>query len=170
MSAQPRSEPEPQPDVHVRRATPGDLDALVGLENAAFAVERMSERQLRRHLDSLSAEVFVATDFVAGGERRVIGAAVLFFRRGNPVARLYSIAVAAHARGRGVAERLLDVVEHSARRRGARAIRLEVRADNAAAQRLYERNGWRRFGFRTAYYEDGHDALRYEKALAAVAA
>lgn len=162
MSAQPRPfrEPEFLPEVHVRRATGVDLDALVELENASFAVERMSERQWRRHLDSLSAEIFVAVR-----ERRIVGAAVLFFRRGSPVARLYSIAVAASERGRGVGERLLAMVEQAARRRGARAIRLEVRAENSGAQRLYERSGWRRFGFRAGYYEDGHDALRYEKSL-----
>lgn len=164
MSAQPQllHEPEAQPDFHVRRATSGDLGALVELENASFAVERMSERQLRRHLDSLSAEIFVAIR-----DRHVVGAAVLFFRRGSPVARLYSIAVAASERGRGVGECLLATAEGAARRRGARAIRLEVRAENRGAQRLYERSGWHRFGFRTAYYEDGHDALRYEKPLTA---
>lgn len=167
MSAQPAAVAAPlQPsEPHVRRATGDDLAALVELENASFALERMSERQLRRHLDSLSAEVFVATR-----ERRIVGAAVLFFRRGSRVGRLYSIAVAAHVRGRGVGERLLESVEHAARRRGARAVRLEVRADNTGAQRLYERHGYRRFGFRHGYYEDGHDALRYEKPLAIGAA
>lgn len=68
---------------HIRRATIGDLEALIELENTSFAIERMSARQLRRHLESLSAEIFVATR-----ERRVVGAAVLFFRRSNHVARL----------------------------------------------------------------------------------
>ena len=149
----------------IRRATTEDLAALVELENASFALDRMSERQWRRHLDSLSAEVFVATR-----ERRLVGAAVLFFRRGSRVARLYSIAVAARARGHGIGERLLEIAENSARQRGARAIRLEVRADNAGAQRLYERGGYRRFGLHRGYYEGGHDALRYEKPLVAAAA
>ena len=39
--------------------------------------------------------------------------------------------------------------------------------DNPAAQRLYERKGYRRFGLKSGYYEDGADALRYEKALIA---
>lgn len=149
-------------EVHIRRATSGDLAALVELENAAFAVERMSARQLRRHLESLSADVLVAIR-----ERRVVGAAVLFFRRANHVARLYSIAVADSERGHGIGEALLAAAEQAARRRGSRTLRLEVRVDNAAAQRLYERRGYRRFGTRAGYYEDGQDALRYEKALIA---
>jgi ribosomal protein S18 acetylase RimI-like enzyme len=41
-----------------------------------------------------------------------------------------------------------------------------VRADNAAALRLYERGGYRRIARLRAYYEDGADGWRYEKALA----
>ena len=145
---------------HVRRATIGDMDALVALEHATFSQDRMSGRQLRRHLESLSAEIFVATR-----ERRVIGAAVVFYRRASRVARLYSIAVAAGEHGRGLGAALLIAAEQAARRRGCRAMRLEVRGDNAAAQRLYERLGYRRFGLHRAYYEDGHEAHRYEKAL-----
>jgi len=153
-------EPVATTAAHIRRATIDDLDALVDLENSAFAIERMSARQWRRHLESLTAEIFIATR-----DRQVVGAAVVFFRRTNPVARLYSIAVAASERGRGIGDMLLASAEQAARRRGSRALRLEVRTDNATAQRLYERHGYRRFGERIGYYEDGQDALRYEKAL-----
>jgi ribosomal-protein-alanine N-acetyltransferase len=44
-------------------------------------------------------------------------------------------------------------------------MRLEVRQDNSAAIRLYERLGYRRFAARQGYYEDGEDAWRYEKKL-----
>ena len=148
-------------ETHIRRATIDDLDALIELETAVFAIERMNARQWRRHLESLTAEVFVATR-----ERRVIGATVLFFRRSSTVARVYSIAVADDERGRGIGENLLIAAEQAARRRGSRALRLEVRCDNAGAQRLYERHGFHPFGMHRAYYADGHDARRYEKALA----
>lgn len=143
---------------HVRRATGDDLDALVALEQATFSLDRMSERQWRRHLDSASAEVLVAVR-----ERRLLGAAVVFYRRGGDIARLYSIAVAASERGAGTGALLLAAVERAARQRGCKRLRLEVRADNTAAQRLYERAGYRLFGLHRAYYEDGTDAQRYEK-------
>jgi ribosomal-protein-alanine N-acetyltransferase len=146
--------------VRIRRATMGDLDALVALENSSFAIDRMSARQLRRHLESLSAEILVAMR-----EYRLAGAAMLFFRRGGRVARLYSIAVAASERGNGIGEALLAAAERAARKRGCRRLRLEVRSDNAGARRLYERHGYRHFGSHAAYYEDGHDAWRYEKIL-----
>ena len=159
-SASPLSPTAGPSAAHLRRAPIGDLDALVELENASFAVERMSARQLRRHLESLSAEIFVATR-----DRQVVGAAVLFFRRTTHVARLYSIAVAASERGSGLGASLLAAAEQAARRRGSRTLRLEVRSDNLRAQRLYERYGYHRFGLHRGYYEDGHDAQRYEKAL-----
>ena len=147
-------------EVRVRRATRDDLDAIVMLENAAFDADRVSRRQWRHHLESLSAGVLLAIS-----ERHVVGAMLLLFRRGSKVARLYSIAVAKGQRGRGIGARLLMAAERAARRRGANALHLEVRCDNAGAQRLYERLGYQRCGSRRAYYEDGADALRYCKSL-----
>jgi len=147
--------------VPVRRATPTDLDALVTLELRAFSGDRMSRAQYRRHLASAAATVLVAG---APGEA-LLGSALVFFRKGSSLARLYSIAVAHGARGRGVGEALLAAVEDAALHRGARRMRLEVRHDNAAAMRLYERRGYARFAERPGYYEDGGHAWRYEKKL-----
>lgn len=154
------SAPAAAADVRVRRATSDDLAALVQLEHDSFATDRMSERQWRRHLDSLSAVVKVAVR-----DRRIVGAAVLFHRRGNDIARIYSIAVAASERGHGVGALLLDAVEQSAHKDGLKRLRLEVRVDNVAAKRLYEHRGFTLFGIHRRYYEDGADASRYQKTL-----
>ena len=146
--------------IRIRRARAADLAALVLLENASFAGDRLSSRQWRAHVDSDSALVLVALD--AGD---VVGAALVFLRRGSRVARLYSIAVADAARGRGVGKRLLRRAESTARERGARTMRLEVRAGNAPARTLYEAVGYRRIGTLPGYYEDGSDGWRYERSL-----
>ena len=146
----------------IRRAKPADLDALVALERASFTSDHLSRRQYRRHLHSASAAVLAAIDATG-----LLGKAVVFFRRDSDIARLYSIAVADAARGRGLGEALLATAERTARRHGARRMRLEVRQDNGAAIRLYERRGYRRFGSYAAFYEDGADAWRYEKGLRA---
>ena len=144
----------------IRRASPLDLPALLALERSAFTTDHLSPRQYRQHLVSPTAIVLVAAD-----ESGVLGTALIFFRRESDLARLYSIAVAHDARGRGVGEALLAAVEQAALRRGARRMRLEVRQDNAAAMRLYERGGYTRFAERPGYYEDGGHAWRYEKEL-----
>ena len=144
----------------IRRATRADLDTLVALERRAFTTDHLSRRQYRHHIMSDNAGVLVAVD--ASG---LLGKAVVFFRRNTDIARLYSIAVAHEARGRGLGEALLAAVERAARARGCRHLRLEVRQDNAGAIRLYERLGYRRFGAHAGFYEDGADAWRYEKDL-----
>ena len=96
---------------------------------------------------------------------RLAGTAILLFRPRSAVARLYSIAVAPHMGGRGVASMLLRVAEEYAIRRDCSCIRLEVHQTNHAAISRYRKSGYREFGRRRRYYEDGGDALRFEKRL-----
>jgi [ribosomal protein S18]-alanine N-acetyltransferase len=145
----------------IRPATRADLDGLVALEAGAFAHDRASRRALRHAVDSPTVTVLVADD--AG---RVAGAAVVERRRGARVARLASVAVAPDRLGRGLGAGLLAEAEAAAVAQGAERLRLEVRADNAAAIRLYERAGYRRFKVVPHYYEDGGEAWRFEKAIA----
>jgi ribosomal-protein-alanine N-acetyltransferase len=144
----------------IRRATLADLDALIVLERCAFTTDHLSRRQYCKHLHSATAAVLAAVD-----GNRLLGKAVVFFRANSDIARLYSIAVADAARGRGLGEALLAAAEKAARKLGCTRMRLEVRQDNAGAVRLYERLGYRRFAARAGYYEDGTDAWRYEKQL-----
>ncbi len=146
--------------VVLRRAEAGDVPALVALENRVFTADRLSARQWRRHVVNAGAAVIVAVR----GEA-LLGAAVVFFRVGLDIARLYSIARAPETRGLGLGERLLEAAEAAARARGATRMRLEVREDNVAAQQLYTRRGYAPIGRRDGYYEDGADALRFEKRL-----
>jgi ribosomal protein S18 acetylase RimI-like enzyme len=147
--------------VRVRRAETSDLDDLVMLEDHTFDSDRLSRAQYRRHLDSDSALVLVAS----ANHRNFLGTAVVFFRKGSHVARLYSIASKPDARGKGVGAALLDAVEAAARQRRCHAVRLEVRDDNAGAVRLYERHGYHHIGHYPHYYQDGTNAWRYEKSL-----
>ena len=147
--------------VRVRRAELSDLDDLVALEDATFDSDRMSRAQYRRHLDSDSASVLVAS----ANHRRFLGTAVVFYRKGSGLARLYSLASRPEARGKGVGSALLAAVERAARQRRCRELRLEVRIDNASAIRLYERLGYLRLRALAKYYEDGADGWRYEKLL-----
>jgi ribosomal-protein-alanine N-acetyltransferase len=144
----------------VRPARAADLDALIELEQRVFATDRLSRESLRRLLASRSACVIVAESGV-----RLVGAAVVLFRARARVARLYSIAVAPPMSGKGVAVALLATAERTALRRKCRAMRLEVHESNAAAIARYRKSGYRQFGCHASYYEDGGDALRFEKPL-----
>ena len=146
-----------------RAAQNRDLPLLLELERQTFDGDRLSARQLRHHLDSPSAELRV----IPGETGGIDAYALWFYRRGSQRARLYSLAVAAAARGRGLAQALMADGEHLARKRGARWLSLEVRQDNQAAQNLYLKLGFEVSGHRAGYYEDGMDAVRMLKSLTA---
>ena len=149
------------PAVGLRQAQPADLEALDALEHRVFATDHLSRRSLRHFLRSPTAVVIVAEH-----ERDLAGTAIVLFRPRSSVARLYSIAVAPHKGGRGVGPMLLTAAEAAAVERGCGAIRLEVHETNAKALSRYRKSGYREFGRHAGYYEDGGDALRFEKPLA----
>lgn len=147
--------------VDIRPARPADLDALVELEQRVFAFDRLSRASLRHLIRSRTASVLLA---VAGSD--LAGAAVVLFRARSRVARLYSIGVVPRMSGRGVAAALLAVVDAVASGRRCRCVRLEVHERNAAAIARYRKSGFQQFGRHISYYEDGGNALRFEKVLA----
>lgn len=158
-----------------RRAGPADAPALMALETASFASDRLQPRQWRYLLRRPSAEIWIdegsGRDADPGHENcrdqpaAIRAALVLLFRRGTKLARIYSLATADEWRGRGLAGRLLDLAEHRARLRGCDRLALEVREDNTAALGLYERKGFAVGRRLVSYYADGGDGLRLEKRL-----
>ena len=161
--------------VSVRVAAVGDLDALMALEHRVFSTDRLSRRSLRHFLQSPTAVVLVAQDSGSlpqgthprgASQGTLAGTAIVLFRPRSAAARLYSIAVAPHMSGRGVAPMLLAAAEDAARMRGCTSIRLEVHVTNHPAISRYRKSGYQEFGRRRAYYEDGGDALRFQKPIA----
>jgi ribosomal protein S18 acetylase RimI-like enzyme len=144
----------------IRAACLGDLDALLAIEHASFATDRLSQRSLRHLLTKGNALALVET---RAGQLR--GYVLMLFHVDHAVARLYSIAVARRWQGRQIAGALVAAAEARARERRCRALRLEVRKDNAPSLALFTRAGYARFGEHPHYYADGMDALRLEKSL-----
>lgn len=157
MRASSRLAPEP---IRLRPAARGDLDALVDIENRAFDGDIISRRSLRRFLTAPSA-----VSVVAEYNGAIAGYAVLLFRPNSAAARLYSIAVDPEARGRGIGPALIAAAEEAALDRDSVWVRLEVHEKNAAAIARYRKAGYRQFGQRPGYYEDGGAALLMEKRL-----
>lgn len=150
----------------LRPVTQGDIDALVRLEAVCFPGDRLTRARFLDLLRRPSAAFIGAPAAVIGaGATGLAGYALILFRRGSRVARLYSIAVDPEARGRGLGRRLMEAAVDLARQRGADLLRLEVRVDNPSAIALYRALGFHDFATRRDYYDDGTDALRFEKAL-----
>lgn len=160
--AAPRTRAKTESAIRIRRADPTDLGAIDRIEQRSFTADRFPRRNLKRLLESPSALTLVAEK---GG--RAGGFAILLFRKGARVARLYSIAVDPVSRGAGVAGLLLSAAAKAARAEGADRLRLELRPSNTEAMRLYHRAGFTIFERKPGYYADGEDAVRMELALSA---
>ena len=150
----------PLPPTKIRPAELPDVDALLAIESAAFATDRIERRAFRHAVRSPTMICLVAC---RDGE--VLGYGIVERRRTSAAGRLTSIAVAPHGSGHGLGRRLLGALETEAIAAGSRRMRLEVRADNRAARKLYESTGYRLVETLADYYEDGGAAQRYEKAL-----
>jgi ribosomal-protein-alanine N-acetyltransferase len=81
-------------------------------------------------------------------------------RHGENVGWIATIAVLPEFQHNGIATALMDDCE---RKLDVTRIRLSVREGNAAAIHLYEESGYRRIGRWSSYYQDGSDAIVYEK-------
>jgi ribosomal-protein-alanine N-acetyltransferase len=128
-----------------------DLDRAAALHGESFGP--LGERAwTRQDLAGLLAAPGVM-GLLLQAEGRDAGIAL--FRVAADEAELLTIAVRPAERRRGAGRRLLTAVIDHAREAGARVLFLEVGADNPPARALYEANGFRVVGTRTAYYRRG---------------
>ena len=144
----------------IRPATADDLDALVDLERRGFKHDRFSREQLNYLVTRARATALVleCSDHVAG-------AAIMLWRRGLTIGRIYNIVIDPHYHGKGFGARLLEVCELEAIRRGCTEASLEVRLDNKQAIGFYEKHGYRIDETMEDYYADGTSALKMLKTL-----
>lgn len=128
------------------------VEALLPLEAQLFGDEPWSARLFWSELGQVDTRHYV----VALADTGPVGWAGLCDYPDE--AWVQTMAVVPAAQGRGLGGRLLVALLEEAERRRARVVCLEVRADNAAAQRLYARHGFVRTGVRRGYYRGGVDA------------
>ena len=89
-----------------RVATPCDVPALVALEQHCFTTDRLSPRSFQWMISRAHGQLLVAEQ-----DGQLLGYALVLFHRGTSLARLYSIAIAEHARGLGLGKQLLARIE-----------------------------------------------------------
>ena len=132
-----------------------DIEPVMALEVELFGNEAWSQTMFWSEL----AEHTTRHYLVASAEERIVAYAGLC---AYPPHESYvqTIAVAPDAQGHGLGTRLLAALVEESQRRGCKRLDLEVRADNDAAIRLYERHGFTRIGLRRGYYQpSGVDAV-----------
>lgn len=136
----------------VRLLQPQDLDEIESINAASFAVP-WSKEVMAEELNNP-----VTCYLVLEAEGKVAGYAGAWIILDE--AHVTNVAVAPAWRGRGYGQQLMAALKRCCAGRGARHMTLEVRRSNAAALRVYAKEGFRQEGVRRGYYGDnGEDAL-----------
>lgn len=133
-----------------------DIDAIAQIEAFSFQ-DPWTKSNL---LDVLKYPHYKSFLLEEQGQVCAYGCLILVFDR----AEVANIAVAAPYRGRGLGRVLLDRMHYTAKSMGATECFLEVRVSNERAIRLYEKNGYERYGIRARYYGN-EDAILMRKTL-----
>jgi len=130
-----------------------DFDRVLELERELFGAGAWTYGMLADELGGLGRWYVVAEPVVrdAAGAQPVVGYAGLWFD--GDVAQIMTIGVDPGHQRHGIGRQLLDALIDRARTLRAQAVLLEVRVDNVAALRLYERFGFERLGVRKRYYQ-----------------
>ncbi|MEV3983674.1 ribosomal protein S18-alanine N-acetyltransferase [Nonomuraea sp. NPDC049758] len=140
--------------------TEADLPAVMAIERATFPLDAWSEGMMRGELADMPRSrhyvVALADDEIVAYS----GIAVA-----SDQADVQTIAVLEKHQGTGIGSAMLTELLAEARRRGAREIFLEVRADNPRAQAVYRHFEFEEIGIRRRYYDDGTDAIMMRRKL-----
>ena len=128
------------------------IDDVLAIERTLFQPEPWTAHHFWSELGQTSTRHYV----VAVDDGPVVGYAGLCDYPDE--AFVQTMAVASSHQRQGVGALLLEELLAEAVRRRQSRVLLEVRADNAPAQRLYERYGFVRTGVRRGYYPGGVDA------------
>jgi ribosomal-protein-alanine N-acetyltransferase len=136
----------------IRRASPADVPALVGIERECFS-DPWTASGIRETIQYETARAFVAE---SGG--RAVG--YVMARISGEEGEILNLAVLPRSRRKGIARCLLDEALGSIAAAGVTEAYLEVRQSNAEAITLYQSLGFRPVGLRPDYYRDPReDAL-----------
>ncbi|KAF0207810.1 MAG: tRNA (adenosine(37)-N6)-threonylcarbamoyltransferase complex transferase subunit TsaD [Actinomycetota bacterium] len=137
----------------IRRMTPEDLNAVLGIEAASFGApwtRALFEDELARENDRVW--------LVAGDDDALVGFGGIMLAPDG--AHIMDLAVTPEARRLGVARGLMLHLAREAADRGVARMTLEVGAGNTAALALYASLGFTATGLRPRYYDDtGEDAV-----------
>ena len=160
MTATPKDESS---DIRIRQAEMADLLAVYRIEKASFASPwpfEAFERQLSEPGFLVAVdESGQAADDIDTADLIGFVVADLVPNHGQPLGHIKDLAVHPEYRGEGVGTTLLCHGLKSLHEQSVSSVKLEVRAGNDGAQRLYSRFGFQPLRRVPRYYDDGEDAI-----------
>ena len=148
-------------EIKIETASMRLIDKLFQIEEQCFDEEAFTKQQISYLLTDYNTVALVANV-----NNDVTGFIITQLELDSD--RLYghiiTINVAAAYRRKGIGTRMLSEIETILKQKGIAEIQLEVREDNSAALKLYQKNGYRRIGKLENYYGRKH-GLHLKKTL-----
>jgi [ribosomal protein S18]-alanine N-acetyltransferase len=144
--------------VRIRPLLGRDLPEVFAIEQKVFPEDAWTDAMFASELAEL-ARYGTRYYVVAEADDVVVGYAGLSTAGGDQ-GDVQTIAVRTDRQGEGIGTALLADLIAAAESRGCRELFLDVRSDNARAQRLYRLTGFTDIGIRRGYYQpSGTDAI-----------
>jgi ribosomal-protein-alanine acetyltransferase len=147
------------PRISIRPAVVADASEIAGLEELTLA-DPWTASMVAGSLGEPSTSAWLA-------EHEGVAVGYAIFQLAGDELELLRLGVDPAWRRAGIGGELVARGLALGLDRGLSACFLEVRADNAPAQRLYARLGFRQEGARRRYYADGSDAAIYRRTFGA---
>ncbi len=140
-------------NVKIATASILDLDTLYKIEMECFSKEAFSKQQIASLLTNYNA-----LNLVAKIDNEIVGFIIgmIQIERNSLVGHILTIDVSPRHRRKGIAQRLLQEIEKIFAEKNVKICCLEVREDNVAALKLYEKLGYKRISKLKHYYGDAH--------------
>lgn len=158
LFAPPEEQQDEQGEFSIELFKPQWAHALFEIETECFSTPWCEDE-----FTNLDKNEF-ATAFVALKNEKPVGFVVIY--RIADEAQIMDIATHPRHQREGIGEALMDVATDFCRVDGAVKIMLEVRRSNTAAQKLYEKKGFKTVGTRRDYYTcPTEDAVLYDLEL-----
>jgi|SRR5918994_1594181 GNAT superfamily N-acetyltransferase len=148
MAAEPSDKPRPLAEgVEIRHAESGEVDELLPLMRAYcdFYEVDPADEGLLEMARALIADPEQGSLFVAAEDGRLVGFAAIGWKwastRGARIGVMEDLFVGPEARGKGVADALIERCAERCRERGAPVLEWVTAPDNHRAQKVYDRTG-----------------------------
>lgn len=130
--------------------TEAHIDGVLAVEEATFSIP-WTRQDFEREIKENNMAIY----YVAVAEGNIVGYAGMWhvITEGH----ITNVAVLEDYRKQGIGDALMHKLEEVAEEKEMIGITLEVRMNNAAAQKLYYKHGYRAEGLRKNYYPDTHE-------------
>ncbi|MEM2994758.1 MAG: ribosomal protein S18-alanine N-acetyltransferase [Candidatus Bathyarchaeia archaeon] len=125
------------------------LDRLYEIEMKCFGKEAFKKQQIASLLTNYNS-----ISLVAKINNEIVGFIIgmIYFERDSLVGHILTVDVSPQHRRKGVAQSLLQEIEKIFMEKGVKSCHLEVREDNIAALRLYQKLGYKKVAKLKGYY------------------